>query len=68
LSPRRRVACRQHHPVGVELELGHLAGGQKSIVEIACLLGQSEGERRLAEANDVAGDEFGRLHWLEILE
>jgi hypothetical protein len=40
------VAGRQHHPVGVELEMRHLARRQQAVVKFGRLLGQRELERR----------------------
>jgi hypothetical protein len=45
----RRIAGGQHHPIGIELELRHLARGQQPIVEFARLIGQSQRKRWLPE-------------------
>ena len=37
LAARNRVAGGQYHPVGVELELCNLAGGEEAVVEVAWL-------------------------------
>ena len=51
------VAGGENDPVGVELELRHLAGGEQAVVEIARLLRQGERKRRLRQSLDLAGDE-----------
>ena len=45
----------EHQPVGIELELRHLARRQQPIVKLGQLLWQGERERRFAEIRD--GDE-----------
>lgn len=60
LVASRRIAGRQHHPVGVELQASNLARGQQAVVEVAWLLRQRESERRLAETLDIVGDQAVR--------
>ena len=48
-----RVAGRQDHPVGVELEGGNLGGRQIAIVELGLLLGRRQDQARLAGAFDL---------------
>ena len=52
-----RIARRQHHPIGVELQLRDFAGGQKSIVEFGRLPRNAQHQRRFGKSLDVAGDE-----------
>jgi hypothetical protein len=54
---RHGVAGRQHHPIGIEFELRHLACGQEAVVAIRRRRRNSERQRRLADALDVAGNE-----------
>ena len=51
------VAGGEHHPVGIELELRHLAGGEEAVIEFARLSGKRERQRWLGQSLDLAGDE-----------
>ena len=42
------VAGGEDHPVGVELELGHLRGGQQAVVVLGWFLERRENKRRSA--------------------
>jgi hypothetical protein len=44
---RRRVTSGKNGPIGVELELGNLAGRKEPIIEIIGLLRDRERQRRL---------------------
>ena len=52
----RGVAGRQDHPVGVELEGGHLGGRQITVVQFSLLLRRREDQPRLAGAFDLTGE------------
>jgi hypothetical protein len=52
--PGRRVAGREHHPVGIELELGGLARREKPIIERGRIIRQRENKCRF-------GIQFGEL-------
>src|SRR5262245_47038383 len=43
------VAGRKHHPVGVELELRHLAGREQAVVAVTWGVRGAESQRRLGQ-------------------
>ena len=47
LAAACRVACREHDPVRIQLELRHLRGSKQPVVFVAGLVGWSKYQRRL---------------------
>jgi len=52
LVARYRVAPREYHPVGVELELGHLARGKQPVIEPTGL--RRDSKRQSGYPGDIA--------------
>ena len=57
LVARDGIAGGKHHPIGIKLELRHLARGEQAIIELARLLRQRQRQRRLAQSLHLAGHE-----------
>jgi hypothetical protein len=51
----RRIACREDHPIGIELEAGDLGGRKITIIRFRCSLRWREDQIRFDRAGELAG-------------
>jgi len=55
-----RIAGRQHHPIGIELQLRDFARGEQAVVELGWLFWNAQHQRWFGKPFHVAGNETVR--------